>query len=190
MKKCRTEIKDKILEISALLFLEEGFNRVNMRTIARRTDIAVGTLYNYFPSKRVLFFAVFETGWEEVFIRVNRLIKDCPSPREKIKLFLKEFHKSVLERRGLGQELLRLTLDVPQEKERFRKVELRLRDQLIQILRETKLEEEFCLPLARCLLSSTWSVSREDYSQTENHFQFIDWLLNLIIENKGEQQDE
>jgi len=190
MKKCRTELKDKILEITAPLFLEEGFDGVDMRTIACRADIAVGTLYNYFPSKRVLFFAVFERGWEEVFSRINGLIEGLSSPREKINLFLKEFHKSVLDRRGLGQELLKLTLDSPKEKERFRKVELRLKDQLINIFRETKLEEEFYLPLARCLLSSTWNVSRENSSQADNHFQFIDWLLNLIIENKGEQQDE
>lgn len=190
MRRSQPELKERILEIAAPLFLQEGFDQVDMRTIARRADIAVGTLYNYFPNKRVLFFEVFETGWEEVFNRINNLCSQKKSSQEKIKVFLEEFHKAVIERRGLGLELLKLSLETPEEKSRIRRIEQNLKEQLSEMLNKTSLEERYCYPLARCLLSSTWSVSKENSEQADLHFKFIDWLLQNLIANKGAKNDE
>ncbi len=186
MRRTNPHMKNKILGIAAPLFLKQGFENVDMRTIAREADIAVGTLYNYFPNKRVLFFQVFETGWEEVLDRINSLCTNEKTSQEKIRVFLKEFHGAVIERRGLGQELLRLSLESPEEKGRIRQVELRLKERLQDLLLETPVEEKFRRPLARCLISSTWSVTKEGPDQAENHFEFIDWLMENLIADKGE----
>jgi len=190
VRRSQPKLKERILEIASPLFLQEGFDQVDMRTIARKADIAVGTLYNYFPNKRVLFFEVFESGWEEVFSKINRLCSQKKNTQEKIKVFLEEFHQAVIERRGLGLELLKLSLEAPEEKSRIKRVEKRLKEQLSQMLNKTSLEERFCYPLARCLLSSTWSVSKENQEQAELHFEFIDWLLQNFIANKGAKNDE
>ncbi len=190
MRKRQPQLKDKILETAAPLFLQEGFDNVDMRTIARKADIAVGTLYNYFPNKRVLFFEVFESGWENVFKKINSLCSKCETSRGKIKLFLEEFHRAVIERRGLGLELLKLSLEAPQEKSRIRQVELRLKELLKEILEKTPIEEKFCYPLARCLISSTWSVSKENQEQADLHFEFIDWLLDNLMDKKGAKARE
>ena len=38
-----------------------------MRTIAKECDIALGTIYNYFPTKMDLIIAIVESFWEECF---------------------------------------------------------------------------------------------------------------------------
>ena len=47
-----------ILEAAAGLFLERGFAETRMDEIARRADVAKGTLYLYFPTKAAMFEAV------------------------------------------------------------------------------------------------------------------------------------
>ena len=43
-----------ILRESRLLVMREGLGAVSMRSVARACGIAVGSLYNYFPSKDAL----------------------------------------------------------------------------------------------------------------------------------------
>ena len=42
---------DKIIEIAANLFLEQGFDGTTTNEIARRADISIGSLYQYFNNK-------------------------------------------------------------------------------------------------------------------------------------------
>ena len=46
--------RDKILRVSCKLFVDNGFYEATTRDIACRARIAVGTLFNYFPSKEAL----------------------------------------------------------------------------------------------------------------------------------------
>lgn len=59
--------KETILEISRDLVLKGGFSAISMRAIASRCNIAVGSIYNYFPSKALLLTATIEKVWEEIF---------------------------------------------------------------------------------------------------------------------------
>lgn len=52
----RTELRKKhILEVAARVFLEHGFERTSMSTIAEKLGGSKATLYGYFPSKEELF---------------------------------------------------------------------------------------------------------------------------------------
>ncbi len=42
---------DKIIEVAANLFLEKGFDGATTNEIARRADISIGSLYQYFNNK-------------------------------------------------------------------------------------------------------------------------------------------
>ncbi|UCH84814.1 MAG: TetR/AcrR family transcriptional regulator, partial [Candidatus Latescibacterota bacterium] len=42
---------DKIVEIASKLFLEKGFDGTTTNEIARRADISIGSLYQYFHNK-------------------------------------------------------------------------------------------------------------------------------------------
>ena len=52
----RQELIDAAMEISRT----EGVHKVNIRNIAKKCSISVGVLYNYFPTKTDLIFAVVE----------------------------------------------------------------------------------------------------------------------------------
>ncbi|MEX0767957.1 MAG: TetR family transcriptional regulator, partial [Microthrixaceae bacterium] len=48
----------RMLEVAAQLALEGGWDAVQMREVAQRSEVALGTLYRYFPSKEYLLVSV------------------------------------------------------------------------------------------------------------------------------------
>ena len=64
--------KRKILEVSLALFQKVGFGRTTMRDIARKCGIALGTTYNYFPTKEHLALYFFERALEDVMGRYRK----------------------------------------------------------------------------------------------------------------------
>ena len=59
--------KEAILAASKTLLLEKGAAAFNMRGVAESCGIAVGSLYNYFPSKSALVSATIESIWIDIF---------------------------------------------------------------------------------------------------------------------------
>lgn len=51
---------DAIFEATIQVLLSDGLIRLNTTRIARRAGVSVGTLYQYFPNKQALLFAVLE----------------------------------------------------------------------------------------------------------------------------------
>ena len=45
------ERRKRILDATLVLASKGGYDAVQMRTVAERADVALGTLYRYFPSK-------------------------------------------------------------------------------------------------------------------------------------------
>jgi AcrR family transcriptional regulator len=60
-----------ILEAARAVFAEVGYGSTSVRDVVRRTDLASGTFYNYFPDKESLFRAVLEETAEKVRARVQ-----------------------------------------------------------------------------------------------------------------------
>ncbi len=65
-------IAGSILRAADQVFRETGFQRAEMRSIADRAGIAVGTIYNYFPNKWGLFLRVLYHNWDHVEKDVQR----------------------------------------------------------------------------------------------------------------------
>ncbi len=61
--------KQEILEACRAIVAELGVHALNMRNVAKRCDVAVGSLYNYFSSKDDLMTQVVESIWEEIVFR-------------------------------------------------------------------------------------------------------------------------
>ncbi|MEG0272186.1 MAG: TetR/AcrR family transcriptional regulator [Hydrogenoanaerobacterium sp.] len=59
--------KAEILQVCKELISENGLPALNMRTIAQKCNIALGSLYNYFPSKNELTIAAIESVWQDIF---------------------------------------------------------------------------------------------------------------------------
>ena len=64
--------KKKILDVSLQLFQKMGFGRTTMRDIAKKCGIALGTTYNYFPTKEHIAHYFFERALDEVMERYRK----------------------------------------------------------------------------------------------------------------------
>lgn len=69
-------IAAKILKAADQVFRDSGFERAEMRAIAQRAGIAVGTIYNYYPNKWELFLRILYTKWDRVEERILALRAD------------------------------------------------------------------------------------------------------------------
>lgn len=59
--------KEAILSECRKLVMEQGLSSVNMRNVANLCGVAVGSIYNYFPSKSALISAAVEDVWRDIF---------------------------------------------------------------------------------------------------------------------------
>ncbi len=64
--------REAILAASQKLVMEKGLQAVNMRTVASVCGVAVGSVYNYFPSKAELLTATVEKCLERNFPYARR----------------------------------------------------------------------------------------------------------------------
>jgi len=58
LSESQRERRHRIVQQTTLLAVEGGWDGVQMREVAARSDVALGTLYRYFPSKEYLLVAV------------------------------------------------------------------------------------------------------------------------------------
>lgn len=63
--------KKIILSKAKEIAINEGVIKINIRTVAKNSGIAIGTVYNYFPSKADLLVAVIQDFWEGAFRDVD-----------------------------------------------------------------------------------------------------------------------
>ena len=59
--------REAILAESRKLVMEKGIDSVSMRSVAAACNVAVGSIYNYFPSKADLISAAVEDVWKDIF---------------------------------------------------------------------------------------------------------------------------
>ena len=59
--------KEAILEVSRTLIMEQGWTSINIRSVASKCGVAVGSIYNYFSSKSELVEATIESVWCDIF---------------------------------------------------------------------------------------------------------------------------
>ena len=59
--------KEAILATCRKIVSEKGLSSLNMRAVAEACHVALGSLYNYFPSKDDLMIATIESVWQDIF---------------------------------------------------------------------------------------------------------------------------
>ena len=82
-KRERTKAANRaaILEAARGVFGEAGFGAASVRDIIRRTDLAAGTFYNYFPDKESIFRALLDEVGSEARRRVRAARVRASGPR-------------------------------------------------------------------------------------------------------------
>jgi AcrR family transcriptional regulator len=67
---------EAILEATAHILTEEGYDKANTNRIAERAGISIGSLYQYFPNKESLMAALMEQHSQEIAALVETKLKD------------------------------------------------------------------------------------------------------------------
>jgi len=80
-----------IITAARAVFAEMGYGSASVRDVVRRTDLASGTFYNYFPDKESLFRAVLEESALEIRARVRLARREARSLEEFVAAGYREY---------------------------------------------------------------------------------------------------
>lgn len=67
--------KELILDQAKKILDNEGYSKISIRRVAKECDIAVGTIYNYFPSKKELIVEMMTNFWKEYYYNIENILK-------------------------------------------------------------------------------------------------------------------
>src|SRR5881392_3023944 len=87
------ERRQRILDATLALASKGGYDAVQMRTVAERADVAVGTLYRYFPSKVHLLVSALAREFEQFESKRKPLAGQ--SARERMHLLLTQVTRAM-----------------------------------------------------------------------------------------------
>jgi AcrR family transcriptional regulator len=69
----KAENRGAILEAARAVFAELGYDAAAVRDIVRRTELAAGTFYNYFPDKEAVFRAIVDDSAQALRLRLREV---------------------------------------------------------------------------------------------------------------------
>ena len=74
----KQERGQRIVKAAEKLFARKGYVEVAMEDVAARAGLAVGTIYNYFPSKSALLLAIVRRETESLLASGRKILEDPP----------------------------------------------------------------------------------------------------------------
>ena len=111
----KLERERRIVKAAEKLFARKGYGDVAMEDVAARAGLAVGTIYNYFPSKSALLLAIVRSETESLLDRARKILDDPPSdPVAAVSAFTEIFLEDVTrDDRRLWRELFGAAIAEP-----------------------------------------------------------------------------
>src|ERR1700723_15981 len=105
---------EAISEAAIQVLLRHGAERLTTTRVADRAGVSVGTLYQYYPNKQSLLFAVLEHHLNNVAARVEAACESaCHKPlAEMIREMVEAFVDAKMERADISVALYRVAADV------------------------------------------------------------------------------
>lgn len=101
-------IEQRIETAAMALFNQHDFNQVDMKMIAKKCNIAVGTLYNYYPNKKHLFVQVMQKGWASTSQALDTIYASHLSPEEKLSQSIEVLYDDIALRKGMGKSIYKI----------------------------------------------------------------------------------
>ncbi len=140
-------LRVQILEAGRRMLLDEGFDSLSMRKIAREIDVSATSIYLHFKNKDHLIYSLIEEGIGELNRSIRRIADlDC-EPLQKIEKIARSYIAFGLDR---PQEYEVIFMVRPEEmprypKEKFRKARLGY-EMLASVIREGNEKDYFLEP--------------------------------------------
>ncbi|MEG1528696.1 MAG: TetR/AcrR family transcriptional regulator [Clostridia bacterium] len=186
MPKILCDVKQQLFKTTREI-LKEGSDCFNMRALAQRSDIALGTIYNYYDSKVDLIIDMISQQWEECFYNIESLAcQDFFLSMEKL-----YFH-IYSHLRNFESDWLKLlaTLSI-KEKLVARRVEKKYMDRMLDLiglflskdkeLLSSLVVQKFGLErISRYIFDNFMNMLKTD----NKDFSFLDFILRAIFEKK------
>jgi AcrR family transcriptional regulator len=97
----------RILDATVALASKGGFDAVQMRAVAEQADVALGTLYRYFPSKIHLLVSALARQFEETEVALGRRVNPGDTPAERVTYVLSRATRSLQKEPNLTEALTR-----------------------------------------------------------------------------------
>lgn len=182
MPKIIKNIEQKIFNAAFELFGTEGYRGVDMKSIAQKAGIGVGTLYNYYPNKKELFLSVLESSWEDTILKVSQNLSPKYSARENIKKFVEVYYGEIEKRKGMGKVVTR-EKDFKNHRDFFKKVQKRLADVLFKNI-HAGLDDNILMEDTRLgdALAVVVNMNADLYpDEKERNIEFLYYLLCKIL---------
>jgi AcrR family transcriptional regulator len=89
------ERRKRILEATLALASKGGYDAVQMRAVSERADVALGTLYRYFPSKIHLLVAALTEEMDQIQDKLDRKPIPGDTPAERMLFVLKRVTRNM-----------------------------------------------------------------------------------------------
>jgi TetR/AcrR family transcriptional regulator, cholesterol catabolism regulator len=99
--------RKRILDATLALASKGGYDAVQMRTVAERADVALGTLYRYFPSKIHLLVSALAREFEQTQEKLERKPIPGDSPYERMLYVLGRITRSMQREPMLAEAMTR-----------------------------------------------------------------------------------
>lgn len=185
MPKVIKDIEETIFEAASELFGEQGYKNTDMKEIAQKSGIAVGTLYNYYSNKKALFLTVFKKSWENTFVKLDEIIEEEGNSLDRIKKLIRVIYLDVEKRGGMGNQLLKENIISEEEVIKTIKEDVLGRIgvliQEIETQYNTEIEESKKDRLVKMLFMTILAFINEFKGEKEENFEFIDYLLDSLL---------
>ena len=106
--------KDKVFQTAARLFYQHGYRAIGVDTLAAESGIGKMTLYRHYPSKDDLIAAYLKDSNEVFWRNFEEIIKDAPTPREKLLAFFVSLQEYVSTAACYGCAFLNVATEYPE----------------------------------------------------------------------------
>ncbi|MXG88665.1 TetR family transcriptional regulator [Nocardioides flavescens] len=103
----RLDRRRRILDTAISLATDGGYDAVQMRAVAERSEVALGTLYRYFPSKVHLLVAAMQREFERAEARVRAAPVPGGTPADRVLHLLRTLSRDLQDDPHLTEALTR-----------------------------------------------------------------------------------
>ena len=103
MPKILENVESTILLTAEDVFQEKGFHNTDMREIAQRSGIAVGTIYHYFKNKEELYVQVILNNWKKISSNLNEISMLENEPQIMVKKMLSSLIEDLGNRKSMHE---------------------------------------------------------------------------------------
>ncbi len=165
MPKIIDDLQKKIMKEAKQQVLENGYTRTTIRSVAQDCGIAIGTIYNYYPSKDYLIASFVLNDWIPLKEAINEKCKSTSKPMEAFHFMYMMLGKFISD----YQPLFRENGAIKNVSITFHRRHCELRGQLAEMLHGICMEKAKSpspfLPefIAEALL--TWSVEQRSFEE-------------------------